>query len=334
VPVGGGGGEGAGLDVDGGFVEILSQRLGCRRAEDLQRRAFRRVDRDPHVVDAHPVRVPGGHQGELVGRQRPVDTGRNHECHVLGVALLDIAQEAAVDLVVAVRSPRQGPGERGFASGADGDHQGVVRQLLAGAHDRGARPVVHSDQRAVDEAGSQIVGDRVEPVALRTPAGERLGDRHRPIDELLFRSQQRSLDPLAGQVAQREQGLQTGDATAGDQDPKRAGRRASHDHTALGTAARSQTGTTRAADRRETSASSGTAPSRGTATEIGCCDAMRMASAPSGALWRGPLRSTRLTPAGCWSRELRPPRGCGEADPHRTPRRRALGRRSVAGARF
>jgi hypothetical protein len=60
-------------------------------------------------------------------------------------------------------------------------------------------------------------------VALRMSARERLGDGHRPVHELLLRGQQRALDALAGQVAQREQGLQPGDATAGDQNPKRAG---------------------------------------------------------------------------------------------------------------
>ena len=117
-----------------------------------QRRALRRVDRDLHVVDAHAARVPGGHQRELVGRQRPRDVRRDHERDPLGVALLEVAQQAAIDLVVALRGPRQRALERGLAAGADGHHQRVVGQPLAGARDRRARPVVDFRQRAADEA--------------------------------------------------------------------------------------------------------------------------------------------------------------------------------------
>jgi len=147
------------------------------------------------------VCIPRGHQRELVGRQRPADAGRDHESHLFAVALLEIAQEAAVYLLVAVRRPRQGPDERGLAAGADGDHQGVVGQPFAGARDRRAGPVVHLDERAGNEAGPEVLGDRVEAVALRMPARERLGDRHRPVHELLLRGQQRALDALAGEVA-------------------------------------------------------------------------------------------------------------------------------------
>jgi hypothetical protein len=52
-------------------------------------------------------------------------------------------------------------------------------------------------------------------------APERRRDRHRPVHELRLRGEQRALDQVAGQVAQREQSLQAGDAAAGDQDPQR-----------------------------------------------------------------------------------------------------------------
>ena len=87
-----------------------------------------------------------------------------------------------------------------------------------GAIELGA--VVHLDQRVADETGLEVLRDVVEAVMLRMTARERLGDRHRPVHEVLLWRQQGALDALAGQVAQREQGLQAGDATAGDYDPE------------------------------------------------------------------------------------------------------------------
>ena len=153
--------------------------------------------------------------------------------------------------MVALGRPRQRALERGFASGPDGDYQSVVGQPLAGARDRRARPVVDRGERAAEEARAQVPGNGVEAVTLRMPARERLCDRHRPVDELFLRGQQRALDAFAGQVTQREQRLQSGDATAGDQDPKRARRRGSHGHTTPGTAARSSGRTSPVEDRRE-----------------------------------------------------------------------------------
>jgi hypothetical protein len=50
------------------------------------------------------------------------------------------------------------------------------------------------------------------------PAAERLGDRHRTVDELCLWREQRQLDALAGQVAQGEERLESGHAAAGNQD--------------------------------------------------------------------------------------------------------------------
>jgi hypothetical protein len=57
--------------------------------------------------------------------------------------------------------------------------------------------------------------------SARAPAAERLADRHRPVDELVLRREQRQLDAVTGQVAQGQQRLEPGDATAGDQHPVR-----------------------------------------------------------------------------------------------------------------
>jgi hypothetical protein len=57
-------------------------------------------------------------------------------------------------------------------------------------------------------------------LAVRAPAPERLGDRHRAVDELLLWREQRQLDAPAGQVAQGEERLEPGHAAAGNQDLK------------------------------------------------------------------------------------------------------------------
>jgi len=57
----------------------------------------------------------------------------------------------------------------------------------------------------------------------RVAAPEGLSDRHRAVHELRDRREQRDLDAISGQVTQRQDGFQAGDATPGDQNTTRSG---------------------------------------------------------------------------------------------------------------
>ncbi len=76
----------------------------------------RRAARAPGVTTitsaslAHAGGLARGHQRELVGRQRPRGAGRDDDRQPAGVALLQVAQQAAVDLRVAARPPRRRAG--------------------------------------------------------------------------------------------------------------------------------------------------------------------------------------------------------------------------------
>ena len=58
---------------------------------------------------------------------------------------------------------------------------------------------------------------------LREAASERLGDRHRAVDELILGSEQGALDEVTRQVAKGEARFKAGHATTGDEDPQRTG---------------------------------------------------------------------------------------------------------------
>jgi hypothetical protein len=65
----------------------------------------------------------------------------------------------------------------------------------------------------------------------------------------------------------------------------------------------------------------------------GSCGDARMNSAPDSALWRGPLGSTRVTPAECRSRNIVVRRGLQRTRDQRTPRRPRVSRRRSSRAR-
>jgi len=53
---------------------------------------------------------------------------------------------------------------------------------------------------------------------MRPPDRVRLLDSERPVDELVIRGDQREVDAVTGELANRQRRLQTGDAAAGDHD--------------------------------------------------------------------------------------------------------------------
>ena len=187
--------ERVGLHADADRGQVLAQRRGRGLAEGLQRRALRRVDRDLDVVAAHAVRLPGGHQRELVRGQRPRDADRDHERDALAVALVDVAQQATEHLVVGLGRPGRRAREDGLGAGAHGHQQGVVAEPLAAGRDHLA---VRSSTSASDpriRRAPASCGDPLQRLVLRDAAAERLGHRHRAVDELALGREQRCTRP-------------------------------------------------------------------------------------------------------------------------------------------
>ena len=160
---------GAGDDAHADLVELRAQRLARRGAEQRQRRVLGRVDR--HVyVGAHPARLPRRHEGELVHGQRPRDHRRHDEGDARRVPLLEVAEQAAEQLVVGLRRPRERVAQRGLAARADRDEQRVVGEPVAVIeHDLALAGVDGSHARA-DEVGAGVLSRGRERMARGVPA--------------------------------------------------------------------------------------------------------------------------------------------------------------------
>ena len=97
-------GVGAELDLDAGALELGGHDLDGARAEDGQRRALGRDERDLGV-HAHAARVARDEQGELVGGQRPPGARGDDDRQALAVALFEVAQQPADGLDLATCRP-------------------------------------------------------------------------------------------------------------------------------------------------------------------------------------------------------------------------------------
>ena len=184
---------------------------------------LRRDDRDADVVVAHVPRLAGGHQRELVGGQRPDRPGRHDDRDPLRVALVNVAQQAAVDLGIAARPP----GRRALDAGAPHARRErrAARRTSAlpprAAAPRRGRRRRRPSRRCTSSAPASSREPR-ERHAVRVAERERLGDRERPVRELGVGRDQRQVDPIARERAQGQQAFEACDTTAGDHDVHRS----------------------------------------------------------------------------------------------------------------
>ena len=100
----------------------------------------------------------------------------------------------------------------------EGQQERVVLEARAGFRVHHAIVGVEPLERVVDELNADVTGYLVERIPIRRAVGKRLADGHRPVDELFRGGQERGGDAVAGEIAQREGRLETGDAAAGDYD--------------------------------------------------------------------------------------------------------------------
>ena len=106
---------------------------------------------------------------------------------------------------------------------SDADHADVVGQhrAVVEVHDVGIR--IDPCHAALGEGRAQARDQRLQLVPLRRLLRERLVHRHRLVDKVRLRRDERDLGPIAGQVAQRQQSLQAGDPATGDDDLRHFG---------------------------------------------------------------------------------------------------------------
>jgi len=130
--------------------------------------------------------------------------------------LLDVVEQAVEG--GRVLPERERSGQRRNLGSALGEDEDVVGDL--GAADQrdlmGAR--LDTPDGAADEVSLVLFHDLRERQVVDAASAERRGDRQRPQDEVGLRGDQRHVQARAGQVVQREHGLERGDPSADDDD--------------------------------------------------------------------------------------------------------------------
>ena len=101
---------------------------------------------------------------------------------------------------------------------ARADDQEVVVERRAVVELDGVLVGLHARRRLLDEPRAELLGQRRQRVLLRRPEVERLLDQQRLVDEVGIGGDEGQLGAIAGQIVQRHQRLQPGDAAADDHD--------------------------------------------------------------------------------------------------------------------
>ena len=201
------------------FIEQTSDGGAGRSAEDAQRLLLRG---DQAQLDLEPLMsgtVGRGHQCQVVERHRPGRSGRLDEGQLVDPALAELVEQQPVAGAVAAVAEGQHPVRVPFAVGSSskGEHQHVVGQLVAVLGDDHASVVLDAIESAAMPAGVVLGRNALHPDAAPALGSERLVDGHRAVDEAQLGRDERDVDAIAGQRAQREQRLEPCDPTAGDQ---------------------------------------------------------------------------------------------------------------------
>ena len=97
------------------------------------------------------------------------------------------------------------------------EDQRVVGHRVATAQHNAPRGCVERRHAGLHQLGAEVLDDPPQRVPLCLTQPERLGDGHRPIDEIRLPRDERHADTVAGQVAQRHHRLEGGDTAADDQ---------------------------------------------------------------------------------------------------------------------
>ena len=163
--------------------------------------------------------VGRGQQREVVEGQRPTRSGRLDERDLVHPPFAELVEQqpvvgAVAAAVVGQHFPRV-PLPLGV--GAEGEHEHVVRNLVAVPSDHAVAVGLDAVQRRLVPAGAELGGGFLQPEAADSLGFERLIDAHRQVDELELGREDGDVEQIGGQRMQRQQRLEAGDPSAGDQ---------------------------------------------------------------------------------------------------------------------
>ena len=127
-----------------------------------------------------------GHERELVEGQRPDVPGRERERDALDEPGLGRAQERAEGVAVGRAAKGERAAERRLRAGADRDHERVVLDFYAVGRDGDLAGRVHTLELAGSEPRTGLRRERGELERTGCPEPERLGDRERPVPEVVL----------------------------------------------------------------------------------------------------------------------------------------------------
>ncbi len=201
-------------ELDAGAIEQPGERVRGDRSEDVERARF--VASRPRSR-ARPRQLVGGEERELVDRQRPAERR---------AAATNSARSRAARSAPSTSAGADRPAERRRAGHAvdgvraGGDDQSVVAAASAVGRAHFVR-VRRRRRRASRGGGDAELRETVERDARRRLAAERREHRRRALDEVAGGRQQLDRHAIARERAQREDGLEGGDAAAGDEDAER-----------------------------------------------------------------------------------------------------------------
>ncbi len=203
---------------DAPLREQLAQGRRGAHAENLERLRLGRDDRHLHVAEAAIPRVLGGHERQLVERQRPRGRGGHGEGDTPDVVALEIAQQRAVPARVARSHDGDGPGQGGHGRCADRQQQDLVSECppvpgLDGVLARVDRPYAGEMHR-----GSVPSRQPHDVEAAHASEPERLSHHERPILEVRRGGDELDLHALLGQAPKSDHRLQGSHPTPDDRD--------------------------------------------------------------------------------------------------------------------
>jgi hypothetical protein len=165
-------------------------------------------DQDELGVEAVVCDLLGGHQRQLVQRQRPPRERRRDERDPAHVALLEFVEQASHGCGAVRTAELDRVVEGGQNAGPGRQDERAVAPRVSIALDDAPLVGVDRDHGSPHQVSAEVGGDLAQRVAPRCAEAERFGDRHGPVDEIAVRRDERDAYALARQRAERHQRLQ------------------------------------------------------------------------------------------------------------------------------
>lgn len=220
---GDGGGNGAAAKAHAAVLENAGDERGGVGAEELERRAFGGDERDVHAHAVAPGRS-GGHEGELVERQRPGAAGGNGEQQMPDAAGVDVGKQAPQLGHVALVAEGESAGNGGRGAGAEREDEQVVAQMGEGGE---AHAVIFGGdglETIAAKRDAEVLGDGTQVVAVRRGRsgrggvlGEDFAGGGGAVGEARLGREEGDAGVLAEEVAQSERGLKRCEPASGNE---------------------------------------------------------------------------------------------------------------------